>query len=263
MIMPLDLPIPPKDLRLWVGPFEDELIFLRSGMETATLLQDMVKLRPEDVVFDIGCGSGRVALGLVNYLTAAGRYLGIDASLAPIRWCQQNITPRFPNFRFEHLDVYHPGYAPDGQTAPEHVTFPAPSSSFDVALLSSVFTHLLPAQVDAYTRETVRVLRPGGRCLISYLLMNDAAVRAVAAATTIFDFRYWHGPCVTFAPDSPTEGLAYQEDYALAALRAAGLIVEEIRYGDWRTVRSFEVQHDWVTATKPEEATDRPRTNGA
>jgi SAM-dependent methyltransferase len=245
-----DLPVPPREMRLWVGPFGNEELFRRSGRETVALLESMCELRPDHAVLDVGCGCGRVALALADFLSPAGRYLGFDAGLPPVEWCKEHIEPRRPNFRFVHVDVRHPGYHPGGTVSPEVFPFPCESATFDIVLLSSIFTHLLPAAVEAYTREVARVLRPGGRCLISYLLMNEAAREAVATGATIFDFRHWLGPCATFAPGEPTEGLAYREDYALGLLRASGLEVEEVRYGDWRRVRSYEIQHDWVAAVR-------------
>jgi len=81
--------------------------------------------------------------------------------------------------------------------------------------------------------------------------MNDETRAAVEAGTPIFDLRYRHGPCVTFSREDPTEGLAYDEEHALATLRGAGLVVETVQYGTWRRVRSYAIEHDWVVAHKP------------
>lgn len=248
------LPVPPEDLRLWVGPFADPDTFLRSGRETVALMRSLCGLQPDHSVLDVGCGSGRVALGLIGHLASPGRYIGFDPALKPIEWCQAHIASRHAEFEFVHVDVHNASYHPEGQRSADAVRFPAASASIDVALLSSVFTHLLPDDVAAYTRELYRVVRPGGRCLISYLLMNAAAEAAVSARTTIFDLRYRCGPFVTFSRDDPTEGLAYDEQFALAMLQEAGLEVETIRYGTWRDVHSYEVQHDWVVARKPSSA---------
>ncbi len=248
--MMIDLPVPPKDLRLWVGPFEDERLFLELGGETVSLMESMGKLRSKDSVLDVGCGSGRVALALANVLSPKGRYTGFDVGLPPIRWCQENIQSRYPNFHFSHIDVRHPGYNPEGRLSPEQVRFPVETESVDLAVLSSIFTHLLPSAVQAYTREIARVLRSGGRSLISFLLMNKAAEQAVINGTTIFDFGTWLGPCATFAPDEPTKGVAYLEDYAFGVLQTNGLQVEAVCYGNWRNFRSYEIEHDWVAVVK-------------
>ena len=56
-------------------------------------------LRPDHHVIDIGCGSGRLALPLTNFLRR-GRYEGFDIDPDMIAWCRRSITPRHPDFGF-------------------------------------------------------------------------------------------------------------------------------------------------------------------
>lgn len=244
------LPVPPEELRNWVGPFQDAELFLRSGRDTVALARSMCSLRPEDAVLDVGCGSGRVALALTSYLSPVAKYLGFDVAPAPIHWCREHIEAQFPNFQFVHVDVLHADYNPKGTLRPEQTRFPCPSGSIDVVLASSVLTHLLASAAERYVGEIARVLRPGGCCLISYLLMDDEARRAVTDGTTVFDFRYQVGPAFSFSVENPTEGVAYPAEYALSVLHAAGLKVVEVRRGNWRKETSHAVQHDWVAARK-------------
>ena len=60
-----------------------------------------------------------------------------------------------------------------GRITPEAFVFPYDDDVFDVAHLSSVFTHLLPTTIDHYLREINRVLRPGGRCVSTFFVLND------------------------------------------------------------------------------------------
>ncbi len=234
-----------------MGPFHDPDVFLKSGRDTVALARSMCGLRPEEAVLDVGCGSGRVALALTDYLSPVGSYLGFDVAEQPIRWCKEHIEARYPNFHFVRLDVHHPEYNPSGTLRPEAVRFPCGSAVMDVVLASSILTHLLPPEAEHYVGEFARALRPGGRCLISYLLMDQEAHQAVAAGSTIFDLRHQVGPAWSFSPENPTEGVAYPEEYAFAMLQSAGLRVEHVWRGDWRMRRSYEVQHDWVAVRKP------------
>jgi len=67
MVSP-DLPVPPADLRIWVGPFSDAELFTRSGAELFTrsgegMLDEIVGLCglcPDSRVLEIGCGRPRV-----------------------------------------------------------------------------------------------------------------------------------------------------------------------------------------------------------
>ena len=138
-------------------------------------------LQPSEAVLDVGCGIGRMALPLTGYLSQAGRYDGFDIVRANVGWCRRAITPRFPNFRFRHADVFNREYNPLGKLRGRDYRFPYPDRSFDFAVLTSVFTHLLPDEVAHYLAELGRVLRPGGRCLATVYLLNEESSRLVDA----------------------------------------------------------------------------------
>ena len=62
-------------------------------------------LKPGDKVLDVGCGIGRIALALAQYISREGEYQGFDIINDGIRWCARNITPKFPNFHFQAVEV--------------------------------------------------------------------------------------------------------------------------------------------------------------
>lgn len=118
-------------------------------------------------------------------------------------------------------------------------------------IAAELTAYLRPAGVERYVAEVARVLKPGGRFLVSHLLLNAEALRAIEAGTTIFNFRYELGPCRTFDPQTPEEGVAYEEGYVRALFERNGLYVQEpIHYGTWRHKRSYIITHDWVVVRK-------------
>ncbi|HEX5215246.1 MAG TPA: class I SAM-dependent methyltransferase, partial [Vicinamibacterales bacterium] len=152
---------PPRSLRrISTNPDND---YRATGREFVAFLARECGLRPEDAVLDVGCGVGRIAVALTEYLSTAGRYDGFDIVPAEIEWCRRQITPRFPQFRFHLADVRNDAYNPAGATPASRYRFPFPDGSFDVAIVASVFTHLLTPDLDNYLRELARVLAPGGR----------------------------------------------------------------------------------------------------
>jgi ubiquinone/menaquinone biosynthesis C-methylase UbiE len=46
--------------------------------------------------------------------------------------------------------------------------FPFADSSFDFVYLVSVFTHMLPADMEHYLSEISRVLKPAAKCAVSF-----------------------------------------------------------------------------------------------
>jgi ubiquinone/menaquinone biosynthesis C-methylase UbiE len=145
--------------------------YKRIGIYVATTLQNRAGLRPESDVLDVGCGTGRVAIPLTEYLTT-GSYTGIDVVKSSIEWCQSAFR-NFENFRFVHADLYSKFYNPDASMTAEEYIFPFDRESFDVIWSSSLFTHMLMPAVDNYLKEMARVAKPGGRIWNSYLLLDE------------------------------------------------------------------------------------------
>jgi SAM-dependent methyltransferase len=126
--------------------------FREAGRSYCEQLVRLGGLRPDDRVLEVGCGIGRVASPLTAYL-AGGSYEGVDVAADAVRWCRRHITPRHPAFRFQWADVYNGAYNPGGRLAATAYRFPYPDASFDFALLTSVFTHLLPRDLAHYLRR--------------------------------------------------------------------------------------------------------------
>jgi len=245
------IPVPSRDVQQWVGDFERDEDFIRTGHWTVDLMVDLAALSRDQAVLDVGCGCGRVARALTDYLSPHGRYLGFDVGREPVEWCQREITVRFSAFVFVHADVQNDVYNPDGLIPSEQFRFPCADESVDLVLLESVFTHLFPPAVEHYTKECARVLLPGGHVLVSHHLMDEAAQRAVADGTTVFKFRKRLGPATTLDPDEPLVGLAYDPGYAERVLEDNGLRVTDRRRGTWRDVPRYMVTQDWLCAVKP------------
>ena len=65
--------------------------------------------------------------------------------------------------------------------------------SFDVVILTSVFTHMLPAGLAEYTGEIAAVLRPGGRVLVTMFLLNPESNRLRVEPESMFAFAHDRG----------------------------------------------------------------------
>ena len=154
----LDLPMPSEEERQYVGAGN----FKEIGDDFLQLFTRLGHLKPSDDVLDVGCGIGRMALAMVNYLEPTSRFEGFDIVKHGIDWCERNITTRWPNFNFKHSDIYNKCYNEPGRQVSRKYRFPYEDNSFDFAFLTSVFTHMLPRDMESYLGEIHRVLRPGG-----------------------------------------------------------------------------------------------------
>ena len=205
--------------------------FRTAGDEFREVFVSLGGLRPDEDVLDVGSGVGRGAIGLTGWLQ--GRYEGIDVVRRGIEWCQQAITPRYPNFHFQVADLYNRHYNPVGRFSASEYRFPFEDHSFDFVLLTSVFTHLLPGDRDNYISEVARVLRPTGRCLATFFLLNDEARRSLQDGRSSLSFRFSRPGYWTDNERIPEAAVAYEEADVREQLERSDLQIAKARYGVW------------------------------
>jgi SAM-dependent methyltransferase len=197
-------------------------------------LVDLCGLEPEERVLDAGCGAGRLAFGLTGYLGPKGRYDGFDVDAGSIRWAQRNISNQFPNFHFQVADVQNKSYNPRGGIPAAAFTFPYENETFDLVFLFSVFTHMLPADMERYMAEISRVLKKGKRAYLTYYLLNQESLRAIREKKLLLNFEYDFGSYRTINKDVPEHSIAHDESFVRGLHRKCGLtIVEPVRRGSW------------------------------
>ena len=100
--------IPPKSLRMRIGWGD----FKQIGEVIRQRFIENAGLQPDDHILDVGCGVGRIAIALLDYLSDAGEYRGFDIMYDAVQWCQKNISSQSANFQFLHSDVYNGVYNP-------------------------------------------------------------------------------------------------------------------------------------------------------
>ena len=146
-VTPADgVPLPPRRLMVRVAGTADADWFLRSGRAGYDAIAAHMELPAIRDVLDFGCGCGRVTRYFGDH---DGRVAGSDVNRDAIAWCRENL--RFATFETN-------GLAPPIAFA---------DTSFDLVYALSVFTHLTADLQLAWRDELRRVLRPGGRLLIT------------------------------------------------------------------------------------------------
>lgn len=205
--------------------------YFETGQEFAQHFVDLGGLQRTDRVLDIGCGCGRMAWALADYLRP-GSYEGFDVDRAQIAWCKFNVTPRFRQFRFRWSPVHNGVYNPTGWIEASAFTFPYSDGEFDFAFATSLFTHLLPAEATRYMHELGRVLRPGGVSLLTFFL--PPAGGFAPGWTPEITFSHEHQGTLVMDPEHPARAVAYREAWLREHMAAAGLEIREpIHFGGW------------------------------
>jgi SAM-dependent methyltransferase len=195
-------------------------------------LHNRFLLKPESHVFDLGCGSGRLAYPFAQLLNEHGKYYGADVWQEGIDLC----VKQFPqaHMSFHHIpaknNYYYDRFKID---TPNNFSLAfLPTNSLDLVFAISVFTHLIEEDTRAYLREFKRALKPNGCAFITCNIIDK------------FFFDFAHAKQIThaFVEVTPGQYNAYEgQDFFAGYTRRkweqmaldAGLEVISLERGDW------------------------------
>ncbi|NBR06401.1 MAG: class I SAM-dependent methyltransferase [Planctomycetes bacterium] len=250
----LDLPMPSEEERQYVGAGN----FKEIGDDFLQLFTRLGGLKPSHDVLDVGCGIGRMALAMVNYLEPTSRFEGFDIVKHGIDWCEKNISTRWPNFNFKHSDIYNKCYNESGRQVSRKYKFPYGDNSFDFAFLTSVFTHMLPRDMENYLGEIHRVLRPGGKAFITFFITNAEVQGLISQGKSAFKLQHHRGPARIEYPHCPEQVVGYEEKYLHQLFKESGFGNEITVFpGQWCGRSKGETSHDLVLAVKSSEPSSK------
>lgn len=238
--------VPPRRLR-FVGDGD----FATIGGEFVGHLRTFAGLTPHSRVLDAGCGVGRLAIPLLDVLSPQGSYDGFDIVPRAIRWCDREIAPRHPRFRFTLVHLTNGAYRRGRAGSAATFRFPYPDASFDVVVATSLFTHLLPDEARNYVGEIGRVLAPGGRCLVTWFVRNAEAEALLLDDRAAIPMGHAYGDCLVLDPAVPEAAIAYPQAGIDAMYARAGLADVTLHPGAWCGRSTFTSGQDIVVATKP------------
>lgn len=161
------LTLPARHLRLCGAEFHDDEFFIASARYEAERLIRQFGLNAGSRVLDVGCGMGRLPLGILSKLGEIRCYRGIDVQADCVAWCNRHIRKEHPEFQFIHVNARNERYNPGGADIQGGFRLPLDSGSFDIINMFSVFTHLTEDHIRIYLEEFRRVIAPGGRVFLT------------------------------------------------------------------------------------------------
>lgn len=244
---------PPRRI-IYTMAFASKRKILEDAEKELGIIIKLTGMQPSWKVLDIGCGYGRLALVMTKYLNKEGSYDGIDIVPMGIKWCKENITPKYPNFNFKVAKIYNKLYNPHGKYKSSEYKFPYKSESFDLVFLISVFTHMLPEDVDNYLSQIYNVLKRKGICYATFFLLDRRRLKQKNYMTSKCSpkFKYDFGCFWGVSKNIHETTVAYDEEYIRMLYSKHNLNIEHIYYGSWRTgQKSFVGAQDVIIASKP------------
>jgi SAM-dependent methyltransferase len=151
---PDGLPFPPPELHFLVSGNKDldYSAFWAIGRSCADMIIQLLKKHATDIddlgaILDFGCGCGRMTRHF--HALQKAQVFGTDYNPTLVDWCRRSL----PFAEFAVNELRPPLVYRDGQ--------------FDFIYAFSVFTHLPEWLQEAWLAELSRVLRPGGRVLVT------------------------------------------------------------------------------------------------
>jgi SAM-dependent methyltransferase len=96
-----------------------------------------------------------------------------------------------------------------------------------------LFTHVLPAAAENYVAEASRVLKPGGRFLSTWFLLDAAVEQALGEGRTSVSFAHRFQRHAQTNLHAPEQAVAFPRDYVLEVFARNGFTVDGVYRGDW------------------------------
>ncbi|HYD92742.1 MAG TPA: class I SAM-dependent methyltransferase [Flavobacterium sp.] len=227
--------VPPKGM-IFTGRGD----YRKVGEATFEYFRKHGVITPQSYILDIGSGIGRMAVPFTKYLDETGRYEGFDIVKMGVDWCTQNISSKYPNFRFKNIELKNDLYNLSTNKEASGLRFPYPDNHFDFVFLTSVFTHMLPKDVEHYISEIKRVLKPGKRCFATFFVLDKQSEASMITKGSK-SFGHHFGNYSLMNKKVKEANVAYQKDYIFELLKSHDLELVNFFRGFWSGLPAEEL----------------------
>lgn len=136
-----------------------------------TLIYQNVKSKSGNNVLDVGCGAGILGISAQPSVSEGGTYTGIDIGKEHVDFCTKHYNA--PNYNFVHFDVSNASYTGTAEQSTDSKPWPLKDNDYDLITALSVWTHFQEKDANYYLKEVHRVLKSGGRAIITFFHLDD------------------------------------------------------------------------------------------
>lgn len=207
-------------------------------------------INPDSKILDIGSGIGRMAVPFTKFLSSEGKYEGFDIVKSGVDWCNNHIKKKYPNFNFKHIPLKNDLYNLSTDEKAADFVFPYENDSFDFIFLTSVFTHMLPDDVENYLKEINRVLKKGKSCFVTFFILDEKS-KSKMKNEGMKNFPFDLGNYSLMDKSVKEANVAYSKVFINDLLKDKGFEITRFIRGNWSGLSAGELnEHQDILIVK-------------
>lgn len=214
-------------------------------------------LRKDSVLFDYGCGLGRLAYAASKYLSSSGRYIGYEPNSQALAFLKTAYSGR-ENFKFhgdalsseEDYVALHAGQRHGGKKSVDLLPQDYVDRIVDIQYSSSVLTHMWLDAITRLLENLTFVVKPGGLCVNTWLIIDDFARYALDCGMADRSLPLKVNEAYTYSAENPLICTAYELGLVRDAYHKAGHEIVKILWGAW-SGRGNGVHYQDIVISRP------------
>ncbi len=133
-----------------------------------SIIYDNIDSNKNNIIIDVGCGTGLLSMAARPYVKYNGCYCGIDVMINDINFCNNHYPKKYN--KFIHHKVFNKTYSPN--QSEKNLVWDIEDESVDLVTALSVWTHLLRKDAIFYFKEIYRILKPNKRAIITFFIKD-------------------------------------------------------------------------------------------
>jgi SAM-dependent methyltransferase len=215
-------------------------------------------LRNDSVLFDYGCGLGRLAYAASKYLSKAGRYIGYEPNSEALSFLKGAYGEK-ENFQFygdelpldeDYVAVQSGQSRQGGKKSIDILPQAYVGRIVDFQYSSSVMTHMWLDSISRLLENLNSIVKPGGFCVNTWLIIDDFARYTLDCNMADRRLPYVVNKAFTYSTTNPLVCTAYELSDVNAAYKNAGQQIQKIMWGSW-SGRGNNVHYQDIVISRP------------